>query len=222
MSTGVQPSYQVQTRGRRGDSVARNGILQPSQPGRVLAALREQTVAAVHGGVMCRHLASMTRLECPDQSVEEAAPAGRTILKQSVHLRRQPDGGYQTAISAWPRGGAPSRRNTRRSAPRARARADVVSPSAVATERQPPRRRPTLARQVGVARAAQAAAGNQQRKRLQQVGLAAAIRPVQHADPGSRPPCQRGVAAKVGDRQAVQAHVLICGRFCITSIAGQG
>ena len=124
-------------------------------------------------------------------------------MKQSVHLRSQPDGGYQTRdVGLTARGGAIQ-------AEHAAVRVGLVARAerGLALGRvQPsgnrPRARAALARQVGVARAAQAAAGHQQRKRLQQVGLAAAIRPVQHADPRSRPPCQRGVAAKVSDREA--------------------
>ena len=63
-----------------------------------------------------------------------------------------------------------------------------------------------LARQVGVAGAAQAAAGDQQGQRLQQVGLAAAVRAVQHADARRRAPGQRGVVAKIGQGQAVETE----------------
>ena len=115
----------------------------------------------------------------------------------------------RAAISAWLRGAAPSRRNTRRSGgPSGGVPVPIsTSPSAVAKRpatAQPPA--PPCRAQVGGARAAQAAAGHQQRDRLQQVGLAAAVRSEQHGDARRRPPGQRGVAAEVGQRQAQQLH----------------
>jgi hypothetical protein len=75
-----------------------------------------------------------------------------------------------------------------------------------------PAARAAVPRQVGIARAAQSAAGNQQRHRLQQVGLAAAVRSEQHTDPRARPPGERGIIPEVGERQAKQAHMPMCGR----------
>ena len=68
-----------------------------------------------------------------------------------------------------------------------------------------PAARTAQARQVGVARATQAAAGDQQRQCLQQVGLAGAIRAVEHADPLRGTPCQRSVATKVSQGEAAEA-----------------
>ena len=121
----------------------------------------------------------------------------------------------RAAISAWLRGAAPSRRNTRRSARAVRRAAGADIHLAVRRGEAAgngPAAGAAAPRQVGVARAAQAAAGNQQRHRLQQVGLAAAVRSEQHADPRARPPRQRGVVAEVGEREAEQAHVAMCGR----------
>ncbi len=107
LDLGVQPGHQAETSGGGGDGMARNGVLQAGQPGRVLAALRQQAVAAVDGGVVGRHLAGVARLQRPDQAIEEAAAAGQAFLEQPVHLRRQPDGGDQTGdVGLTARGGA--------------------------------------------------------------------------------------------------------------------
>ena len=68
------------------------------------------------------------------------------------------------------------------------------------------------ARQIAGARSPHAPARHQQRNRLEQVGLAAAVRPEQHTDPTHRPPRQRGVTAEIGKRQAVKAHAPMCSR----------
>ena len=61
-----------------------------SQPGSA-RPIRQQPVALRHGGVVCRDLARMAGFQRPHQPVEKAAPAGRALLEQAVHLRREPD-----------------------------------------------------------------------------------------------------------------------------------
>ena len=200
---GVQPGHQGHPGGGGGDSVAGDGILQAGQPGAVLARPSAS-----------RRLRLPTAVSCA--AISRAWPGSSAQTSRS-RKRRRPDrpswnnrsicGVSQTAatrraMSAWLRGAAPSSRNTRRSASRLR---QPVPMSGLALLRLQPRRdRPAagavLARQVGAAGTAQAAAGNQQRQRLQQVGLAAAVRAVQHADPRRRAPGQRGIVAEVGQR----------------------
>jgi hypothetical protein len=62
------------------------------------------------------------------------------------------------------------------------------------------------ARQIGVPGASQTAAGNQKRHRLQQICFAAAIRAIQHADLCHRTPSQRGIVAKIGQREAEETE----------------
>ena len=134
----------------------------------------------------------------------------------------------RAAISAWLRGAAPSRRNTRRSGRAGQARAAGADIHLAVRRGEAAGHRPAagaaMPRQIGIACAAQAAARHQQRHRLQQIGLAAAVRSEQHADPRARPPGQRGVVAEVGERQAKQAHMPMCGRVtrqrqCLTGPA---
>ncbi len=73
--------------------VPRHGVLQPGQPGRIGAALGQQAVALRHRGLVRGDLARMAGLQRPDQPVEEAPAAGRALLEQPIHLRRQPDRG---------------------------------------------------------------------------------------------------------------------------------
>ena len=74
--------------------MARHGIFQPSQPGRVGAAFREQPITLSHRIVMRRHFPRMARFQSPNQTVQKAPPATRPFLKQPVHLRRDPNGGH--------------------------------------------------------------------------------------------------------------------------------
>ena len=156
------------------------------------------------------------------------APAPRPVGPESAGGRRRTSensrsicGVSQTAaaraaISAWLRGAAPLRRNTRRSGGPS---GGVPVPMSVGSSLPWVWKRPAtaqsagaaVAREVGDAGAAQAAAGHQERNSLQQVGLAAAVGSGQHADTRGGPPCQRRVVAKIGQGQAEQAHPAISG-----------
>jgi hypothetical protein len=89
---GVQPQRQGPPCRRGRNGMARHRILQPRQPARIGAPLRQQPVALGHGVVVRRHLPRMGGLQRPGQAVEEAPPARSPFLEQPVHLRRQPDG----------------------------------------------------------------------------------------------------------------------------------
>ncbi len=151
------------------------------------------------------------RAQRQHQPVKEAPTARRAFLEQPVHRRRQPDRGdagrdlgLAARALAVEAEDAPVRRPLGR-----RAGADIMRP---VQGQQPARDRPApvdarrAPRQLGHARPAQAAPRRQQRHRLQQVGLAAAIRPEQREDARRRPPGKRGVIAELGQGYAQEAE----------------
>ena len=156
-------------------------LLQPGEPGGVGSAPRQQTVALRDGRVVRRHLARVARLERPDQPVEEAAAAGGALQEQPVHLRREPDGrdSRRDLGGAARRGAVQAEGTTLGGVLRLGAGADVQP---ALRGHEPARNRPAaggaVTREFGEPRAAQAAPGHQHRDRFQQVGLAAAVRPV--------------------------------------------
>jgi hypothetical protein len=150
---------------------------------------------------------------------EEAPAAGRALLEQVVHLRRQPDRGdtggnlrlaarrgaveaeYATMSRVMP--GARLRRagaDIHLTLHRFEAAGDRPAPGTAAPW------------QIGIARPAQAPTRHQKRDRLQQIGLAVAVRPEQSADPRGGPPGEGRVVAEIGKREAAQAHAPMCGR----------
>ena len=154
------------------------------------------------------HLAGMVWLQRPDQAVEEPAAARQPFLKQAIHLRREPDGGGPGAdfrLIAGRRAVQPEHApfdgpfwgGTR---PDIRLPQDCHEPS-----RDSPAAGTFPARQIGVPDTTKTAARNQEGNRLQQVGLATAIRAEQDADSRGRAPCQRGVIAEIGQDQTLEA-----------------
>ena len=197
--------------------MARHGILQTGKPGRIGAAFRQQPVALRHGGVVRGDLARVAGLQRPDQPIEEAPAAGRAFLEQAVHLRRQPDrrdAGGDLRLAA--RRGAVEAEYAAVCGPAVGlwgAGADVhLTVRGLEAAGDRPAAGTSTPRQIGIARAAQATARHQKRYRLQQIGLAVAVRPEQCADPRGRPPGQGRVVAEIGEREAKQAHVAMCGR----------
>ena len=174
----VQARHQRRAGGRGGDGVARHGVLQrrPARRGR-------------RGPAASRRLRLAIAVSCAATS---RAWPGSSAQTSRSRKRRRPDapswnsrsicGVSQTAAtrsasSAWLRGAAPSRRNTRRSAGPSgrRAGADVAGAlrRVEAPGDRPGAGRAVAApREVGQPRAAQAAAGHQQGDGFQQVGLA--------------------------------------------------
>jgi hypothetical protein len=149
----------------------------------------------------------MAGLQRPHQTIEEAAAAGQTLLEQSVHLRCQPNRGNQAGdvgLIAW-------RRPVQAENPAVRLAVGAGTDAGLAVHGMEagvdrPPAGTALARQVEVAGAAQASARDKQRKCFQQVGLAAAVRAIQHTDPRRRAPGQRRVVAEVGQGEAVQTE----------------
>ena len=138
------------------------------------------------------------------------------LLEQPVHLRREPhrgDAGGDLRLAARrgavetehaPVGGTVGR------AFRCRCRSRpprVANRPATAQPPDPPCRGRSALRGP-----AQTAPGHQQRHRLQQVGLAAAVRSEQHADAGARPPGECRIVAEVGQCEADETHAPICDR----------
>ena len=203
--SGVQPSDQRDARGGGGDGVARHGVFQAGEPGRILAAFAKQAVALGHGGVMRRDLAGVAGFQRPDQPVEEAAAPGQALLEQPIHLWGQPDSGDAGGdLGLAARRGAvePKHSAVRRSFGRC-AGADVhlaFSSGEAAGDR--PATGPPMPREIGGSGTTQTAARHQQRDRLQQIGLAAAIGSKQYGNAGRRTPGERRVITEVGQRQA--------------------
>ncbi len=148
-------------------------------------------------------------LQRADQPVQEAAAAGGAFLEQPVHLRGEPDRGNPGGdLRLAARRGAvqaehaPLRRTLRRGAGadlhlagrRGETRGNGPGGAARATPRQ-----------LADARTAQAAARHQQRYRLQQIGLAAAVRAEDRDNARRRPPGQVGVAAEIRQVQTPEA-----------------
>ncbi len=177
-----------QCHARRGSrhGVPRHRILQPGKPGRIGPAVRQQPVALRHGGVVRRDLTRVAGLQRPHQPVEKAAAAGRGLLEQAGHLRREPhrgDTGGDLSLAAR-RGAVEAEHAAIEWAVRGTAGADVhLAVRGCEAAGYRPAAGTAATRQIAVARPPQAPARRQQRDRLQQIGLAAAVRSEQHADP---------------------------------------
>ena len=203
----VQAVDQVEPSGGSGDGVAGDGVFQAGEPRAVLAALGQQAVAAANGVVVGGDFAGVAWLQRPNQAVEEAAAAGQAFLEQPVHLRGEPDGGNQTGNIGLIAGGNPVQAEDTAVEFSVRSGTDAgFAILGVKAGVDGPAARTTQPGQVGVAGTSKAAAWHQQRQGFQQVGLAAAVRAVQHADARGRTPDQRGVAAEIGQGQAMEAE----------------
>ena len=137
-------------------------ILQPRQPGTVVPSLRQQPVAAAHRRVMRGHLPSMPRLQRPDQPIEKPPPPRQPLLKQPVHLRRQPhrrDQPCDIRLTARRRPVHPEHPPVRLAVrPGAYAGLTLLRPKPSIHR---PAARPAKARQIGVPRPAQPAPRHQ-------------------------------------------------------------
>ena len=77
----IQAQHQRAPRRRHGHRMPRHGIFQPSEPGRVRAAFRQQPVTLGHRVIMRRHFPRMARLQRPDKPIQKAPPPTRPFLE---------------------------------------------------------------------------------------------------------------------------------------------
>lgn len=78
--------------GGQGDRMAGDTILKAVKPGRLIGPGRKQTVALRQRALVSGALTRMIRVKGENQAVEKPPPSGGRITKQTIHLRRQPDG----------------------------------------------------------------------------------------------------------------------------------
>ena len=77
----IQAQHQRTPGRRHGHRMPRHGIFQPSEPGRVRAAFRQQPITLGHGIVMRRHFPRMARFQSPNQPIQKAPPPTRPFLE---------------------------------------------------------------------------------------------------------------------------------------------
>ena len=77
----IQAQHQRAPGRRHSHRMPRHGIFQPSEPGRVRAAFRQQPITLRHGVIMRRHFPRMSRLKRPNQPIQKAPPATRAFLE---------------------------------------------------------------------------------------------------------------------------------------------
>ena len=193
-------------RGGDGDAGLGHDALEAVEAGRIAHALREQAVALLHGPLELADAGPVAGIEAGDQAIEEAAALGCGAHEQAVHGRRQPHhldvvgeragARLVLAVDAHDAAAAPAGLRAGRAAG-----ADV---DAAVLRAQVRGNRPARFADLGqllVGCAAQALAGREQRQRLQQIGLAGAVRPAQHDGLRSDAEGEAGVVAEGGEMQ---------------------
>ena len=162
----------------------------------------------------------MPGIEAQHQAVEEAPPRAAAFGEETVHLRRQPHQGRdmrQLGLAFGPRAIDPQQPALAALARRVAPGADLKGAgSGDEAERQGPRPGGAAPVDLGELGAAQAAAGRQERNRLEQIGLARAIGPGQHDRAGIDGEPQLGIAAEIGKHEARhdrRARLAVCRRL---------
>ena len=212
--TAIEPRRHLAPRRRDGDAVLGHVLLERGEPGRVGRAVAQQPGALAHRLLIGADARRMRRVEAetsrsrkrrraelPSTNSRSICGVSQTRLRCSAKrrlalapARRRCAAGGARRCRSWRRGRC-------RSAP-----ALAASPR----WRRPPRR-PAACRWACAGgtrrsisaelRAAQAAAGREERDRLEQIGLARAVRPGQHHRPLVHRKAERGIAAKIGEHE---------------------
>ncbi len=195
-------------RGGDGDAELGHLRLDRIEPGRIRRRLGEEPVPPAHRPLEGVGAAAVGLVDGEHRAVEKAPPVGRRAGEQAVHRRRQPEHA-EVVEEGVRRGGRgmvdldpAAAFRPGRPAHHAGAEIDLAGP----------RWRPVAATaQAAVAAlasgdlveagAADAAAGRQQRHRLEEVGLAGAVRPGEHHAPPVEPHRQRGIVPVAGQLQ---------------------
>jgi hypothetical protein len=179
---GLQRRQRAGARGGHQGAGLAQPRLQGAEPGGVGGSFREQAHALARGLLVGLDVGGVQRLGGEDQPVEEAPPLRRAFQEQAVLRRRQPD-------LAQMLGQPPGRDGLAFEADHAAARPGLLHARAqpcrhagrLHLRRDRPGAAHGLARKTAAhlaqARAAQAAPGDQEADRLEQVRLAGPVRP---------------------------------------------
>ena len=197
----LQVAHQLVASGRDRHAGLGDLALQRPEPGRVVAAEAQQVRALAQEALVSRGAGGVARVDREHEPVEEAPPARGPLEEEAVHRRCQPDQAQHVGeLVLAAQGRAAALDHPPLAVLGGRAREVGEAQGAVDARLQPPGARP-LAVSSDRAGAPQAAAGCQQRDRLEQVGLAGAVLADQHDGSGPEVELEPRVVAEVLEGQ---------------------
>ena len=201
---GREAAHRLAPGGGHRHTRGRGLALQRPEPGRVEPTDAQQLRALAHGVGIARELRCMRRIAARHQPVEEAAALAGALLEQPIERRHQPDHGDDLGERRLAEGVAAVDLHDPALALAVLdpARADLDGAAGrVEARRHRPGAGPADAVDLAKPRPAQAAPGGQERDRLEQVGLAGAVRPGQHHRPCLDLEPRPGVAPEIDQRE---------------------